>query len=97
MVEHGADDAGRGPVQRLTYREAMRKAQRAYLLDLMRATGGLVSEAARVSGLNRQHLYRVLQLHGVPHAVKRRPERPTPMPGRRANRGNAAWRALALY
>lgn len=45
------------PITTLDYRKAREDFERAYLQHLLEATGGNVSEAARLSGLSRRHLY----------------------------------------
>jgi DNA-binding NtrC family response regulator len=40
-------------------------AARAYLSELMAATGGNVREAAAIAGRNRSEMYRVLRRHGL--------------------------------
>jgi DNA-binding NtrC family response regulator len=63
--------AGRGEAERadVPFHEAKEKLvsswERGYLADLLRKTGGSVAEAARRSGVDRAHLYRLLKKHGL--------------------------------
>lgn len=55
----------------MKYDEAMAAASKDYLEKLLIETGGNMSQAARISGLNRTGLYKTLRRAGVPL-----PERP---------------------
>ena len=87
------------------YREAMRRARREYLTVLMDECCGSMSEAARVSGVYRTHLYKIIQKHAPELLID--PERLALVEQRRlqhlqelhdlprrARGGNAAWKAL---
>lgn len=63
------------------YREAMLNAKRRYLTELLAACGGNIPLAARVAGLNRTALHRLLVKTGINQSQSR-------------IRGNAAWHAL---
>ena len=51
------------PSQPLPLEEAKRRFEREYLIDLMRASEGNVSLAARLAGRNRTEFYRLIQRH----------------------------------
>lgn len=70
-------------MEKFTWRAAMVRAQRRYLRWLGRACDWNVSEMARMGGLNRTHLHRLLNQLQVSKPVSRR-----------QNRGNQAWREL---
>jgi transcriptional regulator with GAF, ATPase, and Fis domain len=50
---------------RVAKERAVHEFERAYLADLLRSTGGNVSEAARRAGMDRMHLHHLLQKHGL--------------------------------
>lgn len=58
---------------------------RRFLLRLLVRSHGSVSGAARLGGIDRTHIYRMARRFGVGLLPQ----------GKRGNRGNAAWRALA--
>lgn len=66
----------------MTIDEFLRRAERRYLLRLMRKHPR-VSDAAVVAGVNRTSLYRLLDAYGIPYT--KRPRR----------FGNEAWQQLA--
>lgn len=80
MVGFVADDERRSAV-RLTLRQHLKEQRRAYLRAVLEETGGNVTKAAKIAGLNRTALHRAV----VENKIR--------APGRHA--GNAAWRALA--
>lgn len=49
----------------MTYREAMAKARKEYLVRMLAASGGNVSETARATGMSRQHLTQWLNRFGI--------------------------------
>lgn len=69
MVGHCADDPGCCAL-RVKYAEYMLAAKVGYLTDLMRDTGGNVSEAARRGGMNRQHLTKLLARYKIVRASR---------------------------
>jgi transcriptional regulator with GAF, ATPase, and Fis domain len=71
------------------YAKAHRDWQRAYLTQALRETNGSVSETSRRTGINRQHLYKMISRLGIVLVVV--------APYRKArmnNRGNKAWLEL---
>jgi hypothetical protein len=46
--------------------QAKREFERAYLRSLLEAANGCMSEASRLSGIERRHLYRRLEMHDLP-------------------------------
>ncbi|MGB9691863.1 MAG: sigma-54-dependent transcriptional regulator [Candidatus Sumerlaeaceae bacterium] len=68
-VADGAKSGQTLPFAALDYRKAREEFERAYLHHLIEATGGNVSEAARLSGLSRRHLYEKFERLGIrlPH------------------------------
>ena len=53
----------------LSYAEAKEHFERDYLVNLMKLTGGQVTEAARLAQRNRTEFYRLLQKHGLSAAL----------------------------
>jgi hypothetical protein len=49
----------------VTYQEAMDKAAREYLIELMRAVSGNICQAASIAGYDRPHFYKLLNRHGL--------------------------------
>lgn len=49
----------------MTYHEAMDKAAREYLSDLMEILDGNIWLAARIAGYDRPHFYKLLNRHGL--------------------------------
>ena len=49
----------------LTYAQAKQKFEREYLVSLMKITGGVVADAARLADRNRTEFYRLLQKNGL--------------------------------
>jgi len=68
----------------VTYREAMLNASRDYLAAVLRQTDNNVTEAARISGLNRGDFYKKLARSGL--STERRCRR---------RDGNEAWQSLS--
>jgi transcriptional regulator of acetoin/glycerol metabolism len=64
------------------FAQVINGAAREYLKRVLDAAGGNVSRAARVAGVHRSQMYRMLGRYGVQHPV------------RPASRGNAVWQAL---
>jgi DNA-binding NtrC family response regulator len=58
-VEYADNSAGCRPL-RMTYREAMRQAREQYLRALLDESQGNVTRAARIAGLRRTSLHRML-------------------------------------
>lgn len=56
-MQEEAHPDGQAPAAGLSYQEARAEFEREYLLRLLEATGGNVSEAARLSGIPRQNFY----------------------------------------
>ncbi len=53
-------------VQRLkSLTDAKKEFERTYVEDLLRSTGGSISEAARLAGRNRSDFYKIVQRHGL--------------------------------
>ncbi|MDO9600191.1 MAG: sigma 54-interacting transcriptional regulator [Azoarcus sp.] len=52
-------------VEVLSYAEAKQRFERNYLIQLLKMTGGNVSDAARLADRNRTELYRLLQRHAL--------------------------------
>ncbi|WP_029897028.1 sigma-54-dependent transcriptional regulator [Desulfohalovibrio reitneri] len=61
------------PTLRETRERAMEEVERQYLLDLLAATGGVVEESCRVSGLSRARFYALLKKYGVSRKAFREP------------------------
>jgi two-component system response regulator GlrR len=57
------------PSEILSYAEAKERFERDYLVNLMKLTGGQVTEAARLAQRNRTEFYRLLQKHGLSAAL----------------------------
>jgi DNA-binding NtrC family response regulator len=57
------------PSEILSYAEAKEHFERDYLVQLMKLTGGQVTEAARLAQRNRTEFYRLLQKHGLSAAL----------------------------
>lgn len=49
----------------MKYRDAMLSAGQAYLYRLLSETGGNMAEAARVAGVHRVTMYKLLEKHGI--------------------------------
>lgn len=49
----------------MIWRIAQKQFARQYFISLLQRTHGNITHAARMSGVNRTHLYRVLQLHSL--------------------------------
>lgn len=49
----------------MTYREAITSAKRAYLYRVLSESGGSMTKAAKLAGVNRVNLYRIMKRHGV--------------------------------
>jgi two-component system, NtrC family, response regulator HydG len=63
-----ADAPGPGTdtgLHELPFRAAREKFERKYLLAVLERAGGVVTEAARFSGINRQHFYDRMKHHGI--------------------------------
>ena len=62
-------NASRQELKRVGFRQAMRlaykDAARAYLIALLREVDGEVVRAARIAGVKRESLHRLLRKHGV--------------------------------
>lgn len=65
----------------MTLRDFEFQARGHYLLETLAEARGVVTEAARIAGISRQHFHALLTLHGVPRKRKRY--------------GNSQWRELA--
>ncbi len=53
-------------IQRLkSLTDAKKEFERTYVEDLLRSTGGSISEAARLAGRNRSDFYKIVQRHGL--------------------------------
>ncbi|MBW4048135.1 MAG: sigma 54-interacting transcriptional regulator [Proteobacteria bacterium] len=57
------------PTEILSYAEAKDRFEREYLVNLMKLTGGQVTEAARLAQRNRTEFYRLLQKHALSPAL----------------------------
>ena len=57
------------PLEIFSYAEAKERLEREYLVNLMKLTGGQVSEAARLAQRNRTEFYRLLQKHALSPAL----------------------------
>ncbi len=57
------------PSEILSYAEAKERFERDYLVNLMKLTGGQVTEAARLAQRNRTEFYRLLQKHALSAAL----------------------------
>lgn len=57
----------------------MREAKAAYLRDVLQEAKGCISKAARIAGMNRGNVYRLMGATGI---------------DTRDKRGNAAWHSL---
>lgn len=66
--------------------DALAEWQRKYLLSVLQAAGNNITEAARLAGKSRKHIYRLIRQSGL-----HRSHNP---PGRKVTDGNEAWRAL---
>jgi two-component system response regulator GlrR len=51
------------PMDSLSYADAKQRFERDYLIQLLKITGGQVTDAARLAGRNRTEFYRLLQRH----------------------------------
>lgn len=49
----------------MTYKQAMHKASRDYLREVLRAADGRKDVAAKLAGCNRTHFYALVARHGV--------------------------------
>lgn len=49
----------------MTYREAMDKAAKDYLSEVMTSVGGKILQAARIAGCDRAYFYTLLKRHGL--------------------------------
>ena len=65
----------------LKYREHLRETRRAYFRALLHEAHGSITQAARIAGMNRGYVYRMLEKLGMPLM--------TPQ-----NTGNRAWESL---
>lgn len=66
----------------MTYQEAMDKAAREYLSDLMEIVSGNICRAAQIAGYDRAHLYKLLRRHGLQYWDFRPQSYPTGRPSR---------------
>jgi two-component system response regulator GlrR len=57
------------PMDNLSYADAKQRFERDYLIQLLKITGGQVSDAARLAGRNRTEFYRLLQRHHLSPAM----------------------------
>ena len=62
------------PMDILSYAEAKDRFERDYLVNLMKLTGGQVTEASRLAQRNRTEFYRLLQKHELSPALFKQPE-----------------------
>lgn len=49
----------------MTLKEATMAAERAYLVEAMRESGGNVCDAARLADVNRTHIYKLFERHNI--------------------------------
>jgi two-component system response regulator GlrR len=63
LVENALPFAGTHKTKNLT--DAKRDFERNYVEELLRSTGGSITEAARLAGRNRSDFYKIVQRHGV--------------------------------
>lgn len=59
----GSDIPGDGPAS--SRLNALSQADQAYLLNLLKANGGNVSQAAAAAGISRQAIYKLMRKHGI--------------------------------
>jgi hypothetical protein len=52
----------------MTYLEAVRQFKRGYWIDVLARCDHNITAAARMAGVQRQHVYRILRVLDVPHA-----------------------------
>jgi DNA-binding NtrC family response regulator len=62
---HSAGSSGEQPRVASSRDEAVKEAENRYLKELMKSENGNVSEAARVAGLSRQGLHKLLRQHNI--------------------------------
>lgn len=71
LVERALEHQGTGGAEMLPFDEARRQFERDYLAQLLKLTGGNVSQAARLAQRNRTDFYALLGRHGLePSAFK---------------------------
>lgn len=63
MIENALPDHAAQKLKSLT--DAKKEFERTYVEDLLRSTGGSISEAARLAGRNRSDFYKIVQRHGL--------------------------------
>lgn len=63
LIENALPASQQSRLKSLT--DAKREFERTYVADLLRATGGSITEAARLAGRNRSDFYKIVQRHGL--------------------------------
>lgn len=63
LIENALPTSQQSRLKSLT--DAKREFERTYVADLLRATGGSITEAARLAGRNRSDFYKIVQRHGL--------------------------------